>query len=81
MICKLGFLSQNNSILITADILILQESEDTGPSILFVYSLRSTPSLKPHISVEMPWSLVNVMEFGDEEGCNVWKLFCLLGKL
>ena len=23
----------------------------------------------------------NVMKFGDGEGCNVWKLFCLLGKL
>ena len=57
-ICKLGFLSQNDSILITSDVLILHESEDAGPSILFVYSLCSMPSLKPHISVELSWSLV-----------------------
>ena len=45
-ICKLGFLSQNDSVLITDDILILHESEDIGPSILFVYSLCSTLGLK-----------------------------------
>ena len=57
-ICKLGFLPQNDSVLITANILILHESEDVGPSILFVYSLCSTPGLKPRISVELSWSLV-----------------------
>ena len=55
---KLGFLSQNDSVLIIANILILHESEDAGPSILFVYSLHSIPDLKPHISVELSWSLV-----------------------
>uniref|UniRef100_A0A7N2R3F5 Uncharacterized protein n=1 Tax=Quercus lobata TaxID=97700 RepID=A0A7N2R3F5_QUELO len=78
---KLGFLSQNDSILITANILVLHEFEDAGPSILFVYSLCSMSGLKPRISVELSWSLVTEKGVMSTNQSPVTKLTDQLGLL